>query len=169
MLFFSSIAPLGMPKPAGIPKSLLADVNKAKSRLATLEKSHTSLIKTKLAAIEKAQASLAKELKDSVRSLNEALKKQQETIASLGKMKAAKKEKRKPSEYNLFLKDKMSQGISMVDAVKAWKEKEGGAPRHTLFFVNIEKRSALGLLCAAWITSTGYIWRQILARKRNRA
>ncbi len=127
MLFFSSIAPLGMPKPAGIPKSLLADVNKAKSRLATLEKSHTSLIKTKLAAIEKAQASLAKELKDSVRSLNEALKKQQETIASLGKMKAAKKEKRKPSEYNLFLKDKMSQGISMVDAVKAWKEKEGGA------------------------------------------
>ncbi len=131
MLFFSSIAPLGMPKPAGIPKSLLADVNKAKSRLATLEKSHASLIKTKLAAIEKAQASLAKELKDSVKSLNEALRKQQDNIdtkiSQLGKLKAAKKEKRKPSEYNLFLKDKMSQGMSMVDAVKAWKEKEGGA------------------------------------------
>jgi len=115
-----------MPKPAGIPKSLLADVNKAKSRIAALEKNHTSLVKTKLAAIEKAQASLAKELKDSVRSFNDALKRQQETIASLGKLKAAKKEKRKPSEYNLFLKDKMSQGMSMIDAVKAWKEKEGG-------------------------------------------
>ena len=119
-----------MPKSSGIPKSLLADVNKAKSRLATLEKSHSSLIKTKLASIEKAQASLAKELKDSVKSLNEALKKQQTNIdtkiAQLGKLKAAKKEKRKPSEYNLFLKDKMSQGMSMVDAVKAWKEKEGG-------------------------------------------
>jgi hypothetical protein len=127
MLFFSSRMAVSMPKSAGIPKSLLADVNKVKSRLATLEKNHTSLAKTKLAAIEKAQASLAKEFKDSIKSLNEAIKKQQETIAQLGKMKAAKKEKRKPSEYNLFLKDKMSQGISMVDAVKAWKEKEGGA------------------------------------------
>jgi len=131
MLFFSSRMPLTMPKTAGIPKSLLADVNKVKSRLATLEKNHTSLAKTKLAAIEKAQASLAKELKDSLRSLNEALRKQQENIdsriAQLGKMKPAKKEKRKPSEYNLFLKDKMSQGMSMVDAVKAWKEREGGS------------------------------------------
>src|SRR6266699_1492688 len=33
----------------------------------------------------------------------------------------------KTSEYNLFLKDKMSAGMSMVDAVKAWKEKEGGS------------------------------------------
>jgi hypothetical protein len=114
-------------KKNGIPKSLLADVNKAKSRLSALEKNQAALLKTKIAAIEKANASLTKELRDHVKSLNEALKKQQETIASLGKMKAAKKEKRKPSEYNLFLKDKMSQGISMVDAVKAWKEREGGS------------------------------------------
>jgi hypothetical protein len=114
-------------KKNGIPKSLLADVNKAKSRLTALEKSQTALLKTKIAAMEKANASLTKELRDHVKNLNEALKKQQETIASLGKMKAAKKEKRKPSEYNLFLKDKMSQGISMVDAVKAWKEREGGS------------------------------------------
>jgi hypothetical protein len=115
-----------MPKTTGIPKSLLADVNKVKSRLATLEKNHTSLAKNRLAAIEKAQASFARELKDSVKSLNDALRKQSETISQLGKMKTAKKEKRKPSEYNLFLKDKMSAGMSMVDAVKAWKEKEGG-------------------------------------------
>jgi hypothetical protein len=74
---------------------------------------------------------LTKELRDHVKSLNEALKKQQSNIdariAELGKMKPAKKEKRKPSEYNLFLKDKMSQGMSMVDAVKAWKEREGGS------------------------------------------
>src|SRR6266699_274768 len=81
MLFFSSRTPLTMPKTAGIPKSLLADVNKVKSRLATLEKNHTSLAKTKLAAIEKAQASLAKELKDSMRGLNEALRKQQKSAA----------------------------------------------------------------------------------------
>ena len=126
MLFFSSRTPVGMPKSAGIPKSLLADVNRVKSRLATLEKNQNSLAKTKLAALETAQASLAKEFKDSIRSLKEALKKQSENIAQLGRMKPAKKEKRKPSEYNLFLKDKMSAGMSMVDAVKAWKEKEGG-------------------------------------------
>ncbi len=131
-LFFSPTTAVGMPKSGGIPKSLFADVNKAKSRLATLEKSHASLVKTKLAAIEKAQTSLAKELKDSVRSLSENLKEQQanidQRIAQLGKMRPAKKEKRKLSEYNLFLKDKMSQGMSMVDAVKAWKEKEGTRP-----------------------------------------
>ena len=127
MLFFSSRTPLGMPKTGGIPKSLLADVNKVKSRLAALEKNHTSLAKTRLASIEKAQASIARELKDSVKSLNEAIRKQSENIAQLGKMKPSKKEKRKPSEYNLFLKDKMSAGMSMVDAVKAWKEKEGGS------------------------------------------
>src|SRR5438046_5366383 len=136
MLFFASRTPLTMPKTAGIPNSLLADVNKVKSRLATLEKNHTSLAKTKLAAIEKAQASLAKELKDSMRGLNEALRKQQENIdnriAQLGKMKPAKKEKRKPSEYNLFLKDKMSQGMSMVDAVKAGKERERGSASSSL-------------------------------------
>ena len=115
-----------MPKKDGVPKSLLADVNKAKSRLAALEKSQSGILKTKIAALEKANASLAKELKDSVKNLNETLKKHQETIASLGKMKAVKKEKRKPSPYNLFLKDKMSKGMTMVDAVKAWKEREGG-------------------------------------------
>jgi phage shock protein A len=118
-------------KKNGVPKSLLADVNKTKSRLAALEKNQASLLKTKIAAIEKANASLAKELKDSVKNLNDALKRHQENIdtriAQLGKMKPAKKEKRKPSEYNLFLKDKMSQGMSMVDAVKAWKEREGGS------------------------------------------
>ncbi len=118
-----------MPKNSGVPKSLLADVNKAKSRLSALEKSQSTILKTRLAAIEKANASLAKDLKEHVNRLNEALKKQQtnidEKLSQLSKMKPAKKEKRKPSEYNLFLKDKMSQGMSMVDAVKAWKEREG--------------------------------------------
>ena len=120
-----------MPKKNGVPKSLLSEVNKTRSRLSTLEKSHSSLVKTKLASIEKAQASLNKELKASIRSLNDAIKKQQKTIdgqiSQLGKMKPAKKEKRKPSEYNLFLKDKMSKGMSMIDAVKSWKNK-GGMP-----------------------------------------
>ncbi len=115
-----------MPKSAGIPKSLLADLNKVKTRLTTLEKNHASIVKNRLAAIEKMQSSLVNELKNSTKSLNDMLKKQQETIAQLGK-KPAKKEKRKPSEYNLFLKEKMSAGMNMVDAVKAWKEKGGSS------------------------------------------
>jgi hypothetical protein len=104
-----------MPKTSGIPKSILADINKLKSKLATLEKSHNTLFK---------------DFKTTIKSHTEMLKKQQSTIAqqettiaSLGK-KSVKKEKRKPSEYNLFLKGKMTQGMSMIDAVKAWKERE---------------------------------------------
>ncbi len=99
-----------MPKSSGIPKSILADIGKLKTKLASLEKNHVSL---------------TKEFKSSNRAQADALKKLEQTLAQVGK-KAAKREKRKPSAYNLFLKDKMSQGQSMVEAVKAWKEKEGG-------------------------------------------
>ena len=104
-----------MPKTSGIPKSILADIKKLKTNLATLEKSHNTLFK---------------DFKSTIKSHAEMLKKQQSTIAQqestiaqLGK-KSVKKEKRKPSEYNLFLKGKMTQGMSMIDAVKAWKERE---------------------------------------------
>ncbi len=99
-----------MPKKNGIPKSILADINKLKSRLASMEKSN---------------ASMMKEFKANMKSHADWLKKQEQTIAQLGK-KSAKREKRKPSAYNLFLKDKMTQGMTMIDAVKAWKEKEAG-------------------------------------------
>ena len=104
-----------MPKTSGIPKSILADIKKLKTSLATLEKSHNTLFK---------------DFKSTIKSHSEMLKKQQSTIAQqestiaqLGK-KSVKKEKRKHSEYNLFLKGKMTQGMSMIDAVKAWKERE---------------------------------------------
>ena len=107
-----------MPKTSGIPKSILADINKLKSRLAALEKSNISFVK---------------DFKNTIKSHSEMLKKQQSsiaqqesTIAQLGK-KSIKKEKRKPSEYNLFLKGKMTQGMSMIDAVKAWKERESSS------------------------------------------
>src|SRR5438132_1463950 len=96
MLFFSSNQQIAMPKTAGIPKSILADINKLKTRLTSLEKNHNSLIK---------------DFKSAIKSHSEMLKKQQSTIAQqettiaqLGK-KSVKKEKRKPSEYNLFLKE----------------------------------------------------------------
>jgi hypothetical protein len=114
-----------MPKTAGIPKSLLADLNRVKTRLASLEKEHSSMLKTRLASLEKAQASFTKEFKDSTKTLNDMLKKQQDSILQMGK-KPAKKAKRKPSQYNLFLKEKMSAGMNMIDAVKAWKAKEAG-------------------------------------------
>src|SRR6266511_2929223 len=115
MLFFSSNEQIDMPKTSGIPKSILADINKLKTRLTTLEKNHSSLIK---------------DFKSAIKSHSEMLKKQQSTIAQqertigqLGK-KFVYKEKHKPSEYNLLLKGKMTQGMSMIDAVKAWKEKD---------------------------------------------
>ena len=99
-----------MPKSSGIPKSVVADISKLKTKLASLEKTH---------------GSLAKEFKNTMKAHVDMIKKQEQAIAQLGK-KAVKKEKRKPSAYNLLLKDKMSQGMSMVEAVKAWKAKEGG-------------------------------------------
>ncbi len=97
-------------KTSGIPKSIVADINRLKTRIASLEKSGTSMMK---------------EYKATMKSHVDMMKKMEQSIAQMGK-KSAKREKRKPSAYNLFLKDKMSQGITMVDAVKAWKEKEGG-------------------------------------------
>ena len=101
-----------MPKKStGIPKSVLADLNRLKTRLTSLEKN---------------QASMTKQVNNTLKTHTDMMKKQQATIATLGK-KAVKKEKRKPSPYNLFLKEKMSQGITMIDAVKAWKEKQSGS------------------------------------------
>jgi hypothetical protein len=118
MLFFSSIQQIAMPKTSGIPKSILADIKSLKTKLASLEKNHNSLLK---------------DFKTTTKSHWDMLKKQQgtiaqqeTTIASLGK-KSVKKEKRKPSEYNLFLKGKMTQGMSMIDAVKAWKERDSSS------------------------------------------
>jgi hypothetical protein len=100
----------------GIPKSILADLNRVKQRIAALEKNVSNM---------------GKEFKTNTKNFGESLKKHQSSlqssIASLGKMKSAKKAKRKPSPYNLFLKEKMSSGMSMVDAVKAWKAREGGS------------------------------------------
>jgi len=97
-------------KTSGIPKSIVADINR---------------LKTRLASIEKSAASMTKEYKATLKNQMDMMKKMEQSISQLGK-KSAKREKRKPSAYNLFLKDKMSQGMTMVDAVKAWKEKEGG-------------------------------------------
>ena len=110
MLFFSSKHYGAMPKSSGIPKSILADINRLRTRLNSVEKNHTSLMK---------------EFKTTMKSHMDMMRKHEQTIVQLGK-KAVKKEKRKPSAYNLFLKDKMSQGMSMVEAVKAWKEKGSG-------------------------------------------
>lgn len=99
-----------MPKTTGIPKALVADINK---------------LKTRLTSLEKANASLLRDFKNTIKEHTAMIKKQEQTILTLGK-KSAKREKRKPSAYNLFLKDKMSQGMSMVEAVKSWKEKQGG-------------------------------------------
>ena len=113
---------MAMPKTSGIPKSILADINKLKTRLASLEKNHSSLIKDFKSTI-KSHSEMLKKQQSTIAQQGSAIAQQETTIAQLGK-KSVKKEKRKPSEYNLFLKGKMTQGMSMVDAVKACKERD---------------------------------------------
>jgi hypothetical protein len=111
-----------MPKTSGIPKSILADINKLKNRLTSLEKNHSSLLKDFKSTI-RSHSEMLKKQQSTIAQQGSTIAQQESTIAQLGK-KSVKKEKRKPSEYNLFLKGKMSQGMSMVDAVKAWKERD---------------------------------------------
>ena len=111
-----------MPKTPGIPKSILADINRLKAKLTSLEKNHNSLLKDFKSTI-KSHSEMLKKQQSTISQQGSAIAQQESTISQLGK-KAVKKEKRKPSEYNLFLKGKMSQGMSMVDAVKAWKERD---------------------------------------------
>ena len=111
-----------MPKASGIPKSIVADINRLKTKLTSLEKNHNSLLKDFKSTI-KSHAEMLKKQQSTIAQQGSTIAQQESTIAQLGK-KAVKKEKRKPSEYNLFLKGKMSQGMRMVDAVKAWKERE---------------------------------------------
>lgn len=93
-----------MPKSSGFPKSLLTDIKRVKGRLDTLEKKHNSLWK---------------EFKTTSKAHHTMLEEQKKAMAQMSKKPT--KAKRKPSEYNLFLKEKMASGMSMVDAVKLWK------------------------------------------------
>jgi hypothetical protein len=121
MLFFSSNEQIDMPKTSGIPKSLLADIKSLKTKLVAIEKNLSSVIKD-----SKNTTSMMKSHAEMLKKHQSTIAQQESTIAQLGK-KSVKKEKRKPSEYNLFLKGKMTQGMSMIDAVKAWKEKDSSS------------------------------------------
>ena len=45
----------------------------------------------------------------------------------MGEKSNQKRAKRKPSEYSLYLKDKMKQGMTMTEAVGAWKQRGGSS------------------------------------------
>jgi septal ring factor EnvC (AmiA/AmiB activator) len=128
MLFFSSYQPIDMPKTTGIPKSLLADIKSLKTKLAALEKNLSSVVKDSKSTMSmiKSHAEMLKKHQSTIAQQGSTISQQESTIAQLGK-KSVKKEKRKPSEYNLFLKGKMTQGMSMIDAVKAWKERDSSS------------------------------------------
>jgi hypothetical protein len=96
----------------GVPKKVIADLNSLKTRLGKLEKD---------------MKGMGKQWQSGSKEWGARMKKYETQMASMGKRGGREKTKRKPSPYNLFLKDKMSQGMSMVDAVKAWKEQGGSA------------------------------------------
>src|SRR6266566_1516406 len=99
-------------------ESLPASISTLSNSVEKLEKNYFQFEKRYAARIQKLEAAMTAQMT--------ILKRHEQLIEEIAR-KRSRREKRKPSEYNLFLKDKMSAGMSMVDAVKAWKEKEGGS------------------------------------------
>src|SRR5467141_2707918 len=82
-----------------------------KSLTATLER-----IRTKVESVEGQFRYFTKEFRT-----------QAKAWTKMGEKSNQKRAKRKPSEYNLYLKDKMKQGMTMTEAVGAWKQRGGSS------------------------------------------
>jgi hypothetical protein len=82
-----------------------------KSLTATLER-----IRTKVESVEGQFRDFTKEFRT-----------QAKAWTKMGEKSNQKRAKRKPSEYNLYLKDKMKQGMTMTEAVGAWKQRGGSS------------------------------------------
>ena len=83
----------------GVPKAVTATLDRIKARLDSLDS----------------------EVKGFVREFRTQAK----AWTKMGEKSSAKRAKRKPSEYNLFLRDKMKQGQTMQEAVNSWKARGG--------------------------------------------
>src|SRR3989449_1777595 len=93
------------------PKKNSATVTIPKSVTATLDRIHA-----KVQSVETQLRDFTKEFRT-----------QAKAWTKMGEKSNQKRAKRKPSEYNLYLKDKMKQGMTMTEAVGAWKQRGGGS------------------------------------------
>ena len=93
------------------PKKTSATVTIPKSVTATLDRIHA-----KVQSVETQLRDFTKEFRT-----------QAKAWTKMGEKSNQKRAKRKPSEYNLYLKDKMKQGMTMTEAVGAWKQRGGSS------------------------------------------
>src|SRR2546428_9863363 len=89
------------------PKKTSTPVAIPKSVTATLDRIHA-----KVQSVETQLRDFTKEFRT-----------QAKAWTKMGEKSNQKRAKRKPSEYNLYLKDKMKQGMTMTEAVGAWKQR----------------------------------------------
>ncbi len=115
--------------PWNMPKSTKKGSSRSKSSggsrtvTATIPKSLSSSIDRIRAKLDTVDSTLREHIKTFNNQAKAWSKQMSEQRASVGR---APRAKRKPSEYNLFLKDKMKQGMTMTEAVQAWKARGGG-------------------------------------------
>src|SRR3989442_3329783 len=93
------------------PKQTSTNVTIPKSVTATLDRIHA-----KVQSVETQLRDFTKEFRT-----------QAKAWTKMGEKSNQKRAKRKPSEYNLYLKDKMKQGMTMTEAVGAWKQRGGSS------------------------------------------
>ncbi len=65
-------------------------------------------------------------LREHIKNFNAQAKAWTKQMSEARSSAKAPRAKRKPSEYNLYLKDKMKQGMTMTEAVQAWKQRGSG-------------------------------------------
>src|SRR5438309_12042069 len=93
------------------PKKTSTAVTIRKSVTATLDRIH--------AKVQSAETQL--------RDFTKEFRTQAKAWTKMGEKSNQKRAKRKPRQYNLYLKAKMKQGTTMTEAVGAWKQRGGSS------------------------------------------
>jgi len=93
--------------------------SKKTSTTVTIPKSVTATLDRIHAKVQSVETQL--------RDFTKEFRTQAKAWTKMGEKSNQKRAKRKPSEYNLYLKDKMKQGMTMTEAVGAWKQRGGSS------------------------------------------
>lgn len=110
------------------PKKTSTTVTIPKSVTATLDRIHV-----KVQSVESQLRDFTKEFRT-----------QAKAWTKMGEKSNQKRAKRKPSEYNLYLKDKMKQGMTMTEAVGAWKQRGGSGSSDSSSMSGSSMSSSMG-------------------------
>ena len=108
----------GMPKSS---KSSKKGSSKSKKTSTTV-----AIPKSLTATLDRIHAKV-QSVETQLRDFTKEFRTQAKAWTKMGEKSNQKRAKRKPSEYNLYLKDKMKQGMTMTEAVGAWKQRGGSS------------------------------------------